>query len=262
MSILTKSPTTTYKNTSFLFYLASALTLPALPFLLFLAPIPQDPHYHSFAGDFPFWGIENFSNLVSNFFFCLAGVLGFYRLKNLPTSPEKLRWQLFYFSIFFVGIGSGYYHYRPTTQTLFWDRLPMTMGFMILSVNFLGERFPLFRRWDFWGFAVFFGMYSVLYWHLSEIFLKGDLRPYIFVQYATMLLVFLTLLKVSHPTDPAYWLLLIGYSLAKVCELGDHPIYEWTNQLLSGHVLKHILSGIALCVFFPTKTTFKQEKRN
>ena len=35
------------------------------------------------------------------------------------------------------------------------------------------------------------------------------------------------------------------YGLAKLLELGDHDIYAWTSQAVSGHSLKHIVASLA-----------------
>jgi hypothetical protein len=45
---------------------------------------------------------------------------------------------------------------------------------------------------------------------------------------------------------PVRWALLIAiYALAKLLELGDHAVYEWTGQLVSGHSLKHMVAAFA-----------------
>jgi hypothetical protein len=39
--------------------------------------------------------------------------------------------------------------------------------------------------------------------------------------------------------------LIAIYALAKLLELGDHAVYEWTGQLVSGHSLKHVVASFA-----------------
>ena len=43
------------------------------------------------------------------------------------------------------------------------------------------------------------------------------------------------------------WVIAI-YALAKLLELGDHAVYEWTGQWVSGHSLKHM---VAACAAWP-----------
>ena len=228
-------------------------------FFFFFPRISQNINYHNFAGDLSTAWIPNRDNVLSNIFFCLAGIIGLIRLKKIPTSFEKFSWQFFYLAILFVGFGSGYYHYHPTTLTLFWDRLPMTLGFAALVANFLSERFTFFRSKSFfWTFILFSG-FTAFYWILTEIIGKGDLKLYALVQFGTMILVFGVLLKKPFSKiDRPYWILFSGYTLAKVAEALDYPIYSLANQFISGHVLKHIIAGIALCIFFPV---FKKSSR-
>ena len=44
------------------------------------------------------------------------------------------------FKIFLTGFGSSYYQWNPNDNTLFWDRLPMTLCFMAIFAAALEER--------------------------------------------------------------------------------------------------------------------------
>lgn len=49
--------------------------------------------------------------------------------------PELLwHYRIFFVGVLLTGLGSAYYHWRRDNATLFWDRLPMTIGFMALSI--------------------------------------------------------------------------------------------------------------------------------
>jgi hypothetical protein len=39
-----------------------------------------------------------------------------------------------------TGFGSSYYHWNPNDDTLFWDRLPMTLCFMAILAAAVEER--------------------------------------------------------------------------------------------------------------------------
>jgi hypothetical protein len=47
---------------------------------------------------------------------------------------------VFFLGVFLTGIGSSYYHWDPNDDTLFWDRLPMTLGFSAILALAVEER--------------------------------------------------------------------------------------------------------------------------
>src|ERR1700745_3436452 len=100
--------------------LASVAALAAMP------PITQDPNYHAFADARTLFGIPNFWNVVSNLPFIAVGAAGVARYRREPTTAALFT------GILLTGFGSSYYHLAPDDGTLFWDRLPMTIGFMAL----------------------------------------------------------------------------------------------------------------------------------
>ncbi|HNG60439.1 MAG TPA: hypothetical protein PKZ52_11485, partial [Cellvibrionaceae bacterium] len=75
----------------------------------------------------------------------------------------------------------------------------------------------------------------------------GDLQAYLLVQFLPMLIIPLILLlfPVNHSRPSAYWLLLVCYLLAKVCEHFDTVIYE-LGLGLSGHTLKHLIAAAGI----------------
>lgn len=47
-------------------------------------------------------------------------------------------------------------------------------------------------------------------------------------------------------TLPVAWLAVIAvYALAKLLEVADHALFEWTGHLVSGHSLKHVVASFA-----------------
>ena len=232
------------------------VTLSAIVFVFRLPIIPQDPHYHFFAGDQTLWGIANCINVLTNLPFLIAGLLGLWRIHHWERSSQKLRWQIFFIAILAVSFGSAYYHLIPNTMTLFWDRLPMTLGFAALTANFFSERFPKLNSWAFFLTLIGISIFGIFYWLYTESLGRGDLRPYLLIQFFPVLLIPLTLLLFPSRAeiDRAYWILFIGYSLAKMCEMTDFQIYFFTDQAISGHVLKHLIAGLSLCFFKPSQT--------
>lgn len=107
-----------------------------------LPPIAQDPRYHAFADNRTLHQIPNFWNVISNVPFFLAALYG---LKVLQSGSFAEPWERFAFCILLagtaaVGVGSTYYHLHPDDAHLFWDRLPMTVGFMSLLAATIAER--------------------------------------------------------------------------------------------------------------------------
>ena len=234
--------------------LLSGLVLAASIAALLLPPIPQDLVYHEFADRRTLLGIPNFMDVVSNALFLVAGLLGIgYLLKERGTQlvPGLYGvYLLFFAGVFFVGIGSGYYHLRPSNATLIWDRLPMTVAFMSLFTIVLAEFVSVrVARLLFIPLLVI-GAVSIGYWHYSEQLGRGDLRLYGLVQFLPMLLI--PVILVSFPSrfshSRLYWAFLGLYALAKVFEFYDRPVYQVFSGI-SGHSLKHLCAAAGCLVF-------------
>jgi hypothetical protein len=58
-------------------------------------------------------------------------------LRQFYRDPATLALLL---GIFLTGFGSSYYHWNPNNDTLFWDRLPMTLCFMAILAIVVEER--------------------------------------------------------------------------------------------------------------------------
>lgn len=250
------------RTRNILFYSATILFFIAFYWVLPLYPQPE--HYHEFSGDLPILGIPNFMNVTSNIFYIIAGILGLYRIRQRRLILPNDRWSYFFIALIFVGLGSGYYHFAPTTHTLFWDRLPMSIGFAFLSANFLAERYTACEGKTTLFLLLGFSLYSVIHWHLGELIGLGDLRLYGITQFATIALIAGVLLFSPRNSrlDRPYWILFIGYTIAKICEMLDPAIFSLSHELLGGHVIKHIISGIALIFFIPpTRSLLNSQQR-
>lgn len=224
-----------------------AVALIALAVVLSLPPIPQDPAYHAFADCTALFTVPNFWNVASNAPFLVAGVFGLWALPKLQPQLATSSYLVFCLGAMLVGIGSAYYHYAPTSDTLVWDRLPMTIAFMGLFSIVIEDRAStrLGRRllWP----LVFVGISSVLYWDWTELQGRGDLRAYGLVQFLPMLLIPLMLITGKGGGLRAPWLgaALGSYVLAKLAEHFDAAIYAATG-FVSGHSLKHVLGALAV----------------
>jgi hypothetical protein len=203
--------------------------------LLLLPPLPQDQSYHQFADQRTILGIPNFWNVVSNFPFLVVGAAGLRRFRNDPATV------VFFLGVFLTGIGSSYYHWNPNDETLFWDRLPMTLSFAAILAIVVGERVSetigAILLWP----ALAVGLFSLLLWLWTD-----DLRLYFWVQFFPVLaVVSLFFLYPPKYSGTFYWIAAgLLYAIAKVFEFADELVYS-VGGLLSGHTLKHLAAAAA-----------------
>jgi hypothetical protein len=203
--------------------------------LFLLPPITQNQNYHDFADQRTILGIPYFWNVVSNLPFIAVGAAGLLQFRRDPAIAAL------FLGILMTGFGSAYYHLDPNDRTLFWDRLPMTIGFMaILSIAIeerLDARAGAILLWP----LIAVGVFSLLLWRWT-----GDLRLYGWVQFFPCVAVpALFLLFAPKYSGTYYWLIAAAlYALAKLFEFYDRAIYSF-GSILSGHSLKHIAAAAA-----------------
>lgn len=239
--------------------LFALICLSALVGLALLGPLPQDPLYHQFADQRPLLGIANFLDVISNLPFVIIGLLGLGYLapgclrRGRPAGglpPLLLHYRIFFVGVLLTGFGSGYYHLAPDNHTLVWDRLPMTIAFMAFFAALVGESLSLRAgRLLLWPLLAL-GLASVVFWHWTEELGRGDLRPYVLVQFLPILLTPYLLLVFPSALAPKrhLWWLVACYLLAKLLELTDHFWFELSG-IVSGHSLKHLAAAWA-CYWF------------
>lgn len=242
---------------TFRFAAILALGIAALIALLMLDPIPQDATYHDFADQQVLLGIPHFKDVITNLAFVALGIWGLALMAKgrhaaFQLPAERLAYYLFFLGLFLTGFGSGWYHLAPTTERLFWDRLPMALSFMPFLSIVISERVEAK-----WGIALLpilliLGSASVIYWHLGEERGSGDLRFYLLTQFFPMLAIplFLLLFPPRYSHSHYFWLVLGGYGLAKIAELLDEWILSM-NGLVSGHNIKHVLAALGAFFLIP-----------
>lgn len=224
------------------------LVLAPLFYLLFLhgGPIRQDPAYHVFADTRTCLGLQNFGNAASNLLFLLFGGAGLAWCLRHPESGAIRSWAVFFAGVALVFFGSWYYHRAPDDDTLVWDRLPMTVAFMGLFAALVSEHMGARLERALLVPAIVVGIASVYWWKWS-----GDLRVYVWVQFAPLLAIpFVLAVFPARYTHRRYLLYgLACYALAKVAEHYDYGFYALTSSILSGHSLKHMVAaGAALFI--------------
>jgi hypothetical protein len=220
-----------------------ALPVLLLGILLWLTPsLPQDPAYHNFVDQRAMWGIPNAFDVLSNLPFLFFGLYGLWIcLKNKTSLERKLPEAIFFIGAFLVGFGSAYYHWRPNSTTLFWDRLPMTISFMSLLSMMLADEGK--EKLGFKLLPVFLaiGLFSVLYWRWTD-----DLRPYALVQFGPMLWVPWKLWQRGWSQSKYLWGMIAFYVGAKVLEFADRGVFHICCDAVSGHSLKHVCASFAI----------------
>ena len=203
--------------------------------LLPLPPLLQDQAYHQFADQRELFGIPNFWNVVSNLPFIAVGLAGLLRCRRDATTL------VLFTGLFLTGFGSAYYHLNPNDNTLFWDRLPMTICFAAILAAVVEERVDARAAAMLLPPMLAIGIFSLLLWRWTD-----DLRLYAWAQFFPFLaLVLILLLFPPRYTGAAYWGAAAAlYALAKLFEYLDEKIYS-AGSMLSGHTLKHLAAAAA-----------------
>jgi len=215
-----------------------------------LAPIPQDLTYHDFADQRTLFGIDTFMDVFSNLPFLFVGLTGLLLVlrgrASFATASERWPYVVLFFGVAATSAGSAYYHLAPSNARLVWDRLPMTFGFMGMLSAVLAERVN--RKLGLLSLPplVALGITSVAYWNATEIGGHGDLRPYLLVQFGSLIILSICLLFFPSRYTGQAWLAfaLFGYGLAKLLELVDDQVFD-ALSIVSGHTLKHLAAAAA-----------------
>jgi hypothetical protein len=223
-----------------------------------LDPIPQDPNYHLFADQRSFFGIPNFNDVVSNIGFAAVGVLGLLVVAGgrgreiFAGSHDARPYLIFLIGVALVSLGSVYYHLAPSNERLFWDRLPMSMGFMAITSAVVADRVDA-RAGNGWLLLLLLaaGVASLVYWDWTESLGRGDLRFYALIQFYPMVALPLIIgLFPRHRYTLGRYLAwgILWYGLSKVFEHFDHEVFGFLGHTVSGHTLKHLTAAVAAFV--------------
>jgi hypothetical protein len=220
-------------------WLPPAVLAVAVLAMLAHGPISQLERYHEFADTRSFLGIPNAADVLSNVGFAVVGLWGLVALRARG-------YLLFAFALVLTALGSSYYHWAPDNQRLVWDRIPIALACAGLLAAVHAETHE--RTQPLWvpialGAAA---IASVLWWSFTEAHGVGDLRPYLLLQGAPLVLIPLWqhFAKSPRASRIAFGVAILLYAIAKVTESADRAIFE-TLGFVSGHTLKHLLAAIA-----------------
>jgi hypothetical protein len=227
-----------------------AFTLLAVAAAFLLPAMPQPLDYHHFADERAAFGIGNFLDVVSNVAFLLAGLAGlvvvFSGRACFESPGERWPYAVFFLGVLLTAAGSAYYHLSPDNETLFWDRLPMTIAFMGLLSSQIVDRVSVRAGLALLVPMLLVGMGSVVYWIVTERMGAGNVLPYGILQgYSVVVLLLMATLHRSRYTRANDVYFIFGwYVLAKVLESLDGEILA-LGHVVSGHSLKHVAAAAA-----------------
>jgi hypothetical protein len=205
-------------------------------------PLAQVESYHAFADTHTRWGLPHAFNLLSNLPFALVGVALFARLYTMPRAAlggaQRVLVQLAAAGLVLTALGSSWYHLAPDDAGLVVDRAAMCVAFAALlglAACRISERAGLALA----AVVLVGGLAAVQAWSLT-----GKLTPWVVVQGGGVLLL-AALAAQRHDTalPVRWWLVIAGYALAKLLELGDHALWVATDAAVSGHSLKHVVAA-------------------
>lgn len=201
--------------------------------MLWHGPIAQPASYHDFADQRALLGIPRAGDVLSNLAFALVGAWG------LAKAAPELR--VFSWALVLTAFGSGWYHLAPDDGRLVWDRIPIALACAgLLAAMSARTGGKLARPLPLAALAIV-AVATVPWWSAT-----GDLRPYILVQLAPLVLIPVwQALRKSPQRERLAFAATIGlYALAKVAEFADRAIFESVG-IASGHTLKHLLAAAA-----------------
>ena len=201
-------------------------------------PIAQPAGYHNFADARTWMGLPRAADVLSNAPFALVG------LWALARRRAGMTWTVFDVSLVLTAFGSAYYHLAPDDARLVWDRLPIALACAGLLAAVHGETHANSPPIALLATLCAAAIASVAWWRTT-----GDLRPYLLLQGAPLLLIPLWQWQAGTPRrERVLFGAAIGfYVAAKLCEAMDRPILE-ALTVVSGHTLKHLLAAVGAAV--------------
>jgi hypothetical protein len=220
--------------------------------MLVYGPIAQTGNYHDFADDSELMGIPHGRDVISNLGFAIVGFWGILNLWPQRQHPA-IRRSFYAYTVFLVGLiltacGSSYYHLQPDDQRLFWDRLPIALACAGLLAAVWSETALIESRALIVTILLsLYSVSSVLWWYITELNGQGDLRPYLLLQILPIFLIPIWQWIYHSAMLDRLWFgaALLLYIVAKIAEINDHGVLEITNNIVSGHTIKHFIATTA-----------------
>jgi hypothetical protein len=226
--------------------LASLVLAIAIIGLAYGIVIPQHSDYHGFADQRNLLNLPFAADVLSNLPFAFVGIYGLVLIGRINYSDDQ-KTQISLFCLSFIGLSlttaaSGFYHFAPNNYGLSIDRLGMTSAFAgvigLAIASRISDRAGLIA-----AFAILIlAPFSIAHWYQSD-------NLWLWSVFQGGGLVALALLALCPAAEKGIriqlgWIIAL-YVLAKILEVSDHPIYDWSQQTVSGHSLKHLAAAAA-----------------
>lgn len=230
-----------------------ALVSAAAAAMAMYGPISQPADYHQFADGRAALGVHNGADVFSNVGFALVGLWGLARLwpdRDRPAlAPGWAGYRLFLAALVLTALGSGYYHLAPDNARLVWDRLPIALACAGLLAAVHAEATGRRDSGMPTGLLAIAAFASVAWWYMTERLGAGDLRPYLLLQGAPIVLIpmWQAIHRAPRADRIAFDVAILLYLAAKAAEVCDHQIFAMLG-IVSGHTLKHLLATAAAWV--------------
>jgi hypothetical protein len=208
-------------------------------------PIAPPVGYHDFADRSIVWGVPHAGDVLSNAAFALVafGAAAALWPRRHQLGRGWPGYVLFVVSLAATSAGSAYYHLDPNNARLVWDRLPIALACAgLLSAVHAETWHP--RRWLLWAYSAA-AVFSVAWWRVTDLNGTEDLRPYLLLQGAPLVLIPLWQWATGRSSRErwAFGSAVLLYLVARAFELADRAVYEAIG--VSGHTSKHILAAFA-----------------
>ncbi len=216
-------------------------------------PIAQLEGYHDFADTRALAGVPNAADVLSNLGFLAAGGWGLWALRDparrRALGSASLGFMVFLVALVLTALGSAWYHLAPDDARLVWDRLPIALACGGLLAGFYADTHDTPHATALNVALAIVAVASVFWWSFTGRAGIGDLRPYLLLQIAPLLLVpaWQALAGSPRPERIALGAVIALYAAAKAAELGDRTIFEALG-FMSGHTAKHLLASLASLV--------------
>lgn len=211
-------------------------------------PITQPADQHAFADQRMWANIPYALDVLSNAAFALFGILGLVSLTALVRraafNTEHALAGLFFTGLIATAAASSWYHLQPDDAGLGIDRLGMVVAFASLLGLAVAGRVSRAAGVVMTGLVLLLGPLSIWFWLAS-----GNALPWLVIQFGGILVILMLAFIKPLPRAGVLtvrWAFVICiYAVAKLLELGDHPLYALTNEFVSGHSLKHLVASLA-----------------
>lgn len=216
----------------------------ALLLAVFGPPVAQVADYHAFADAHTRWGVPHAFDVLSNLPFALVALFGAWRLWRLGDALDPVQRSLAWLACAGLALttgGSSWYHLHPDDAGLVVDRGAIAVAFAGI-VGLAACRISARAGASLALALLAAGPLSVATWYLT-----GNLLPWAVLQGGGMVLLVVLCFAAPAPGAlPVRWgLVIAAYAVAKLLEAADHGVWQLTDELVSGHTLKHLVAAAA-----------------